>query len=151
MEFKDMQSNKNRLVILVSILILTMARIVLAGQETLVTGIVTKVRDGDTIEIGGVPIRLKGVSAPELKERFGRASRSFMVNLTLGKPVSCQLSGKKTYDRFVGTCYLANSDIGAEIIKAGLALDCKKFSGGIYKAFETTVGRAQITLPRYCH
>ena len=67
-----MQSNKNRLVILVSIFILTTARIVLAGQETLVTGIVTKVRDGDTIEIGGVPIRLKGVSAPELKERFGR-------------------------------------------------------------------------------
>jgi len=30
----------------------------------------------------------------------------------LGQPVRCELTGEKTYDRFVGTCYLGDDDIG---------------------------------------
>jgi len=51
----------------------------IAGDPTTLTGTVTHVRDGDTIEVGKIPIRLNGVSAPELKEplwavrRCGRA------------------------------------------------------------------------------
>ena len=41
-------------------------------------------------------------------------------------------------------------DIGAVVIKAGLALDCPKFSGGGYKAVETEAARSQIKLPGYC-
>ena len=39
-------------------------------EETIITGIVSKVRDGDTVEVGEVPIRLNGVSAPELNETW---------------------------------------------------------------------------------
>ena len=120
------------------------------ASESLLTGLVTKVRDGDTIEVGNVPVRLNGISAPELSETLGEASRSFMVELVYGKRVRCELNGEKTYDRFVGICYLANRDIGAELIKAGLALDCPRFSAGRYSANESDQARSSIKLPRYC-
>jgi micrococcal nuclease len=123
---------------------------VVAAEPTILTGTVTHVRDGDTIEVGKVPIRLNGVSAPELKEPLGKASKKFMRDLVLGKPVRCELNGKKTYDRLVGTCFIEGKDIGVAVIKAGLALDCPRYSGGRYKAVETVTGRDRIKLPKYC-
>ena len=121
-----------------------------ASDPAILTGTVTHVRDGDTIEVGKVPIRLNGVSAPELKEPLGKASKKFMRNLVLGKPIRCELNGKKTYDRLVGTCFIEGKDVGTAVIKAGLALDCSRYSGGRYKGVETAVGRDRIKLPRYC-
>ena len=54
------------------------------ADPTTLTGTVTKVRDGDTIEVGRVPIRLNGVSAPELKEPLGSQSKAFMTDLVMG-------------------------------------------------------------------
>ena len=119
-----------------------------ADPTTTLTG--THVRDGDTIEVGTIPIRLNGVSAPELKEPLGPQSKEFMRDLVLGKSVRCELNGKKTYDRFVGICYLSDRDIGAAVIEAGLALDCPRFSGGRYAGVEKASAREAITLPKYC-
>lgn len=113
-------------------------------------GTVSHVRDGDTIEVESIPIRLNGVSAPELDEPLGQASKTYMQELVLNKHIQCELKGEKTYDRFVGNCYLGEKDIGAEIIKAGLALDCPRFSRGRYKVVETEVARTRIKLPGYC-
>ena len=49
-----------------------------AADPTILTGTVTHLRDGDTIEVGNIPIRLNGVSAPELKEPLGPQSKQFM-------------------------------------------------------------------------
>ena len=73
-----------------------------------------------------------------------------MVELVFGKSVRCELNGKKSYDRFVGTCYLSDRDIGAAVVAAGLALDCPRFSGGKYRAVETKAARSRIKLPGYC-
>jgi micrococcal nuclease len=120
------------------------------ADSTILTGTVTHVRDGDTIEVGVIPIRLSGVSAPELDEPLGPQSKKFMRDLVDGKSVRCEFNGKKTYDRFVGVCYLEGKDIGISVIEAGLALDYPKFSGGRYKAVETVVARKAIKLPGYC-
>ena len=93
------------------------------ADETSLNGIVTKVRDGDTIEVGKIPIRLNGVSAPEMNEPLGPQSKAFMIDLVLNKPVRCELNGERTHDRFVGICYLDGHDIGEAVIKAGLAFD----------------------------
>jgi len=122
----------------------------MAAEPTVLTGTVTHVRDGDTIEVGKIPIRLSGVSAPELKEPLGPQSKRFMRDLLDGKSVRCELDGTKTYDRFVGTCFLAGQDIGAAIIAAGLALDCSRFSGGRYAEFEMASAQNKIMLPKYC-
>jgi len=120
------------------------------ADPTTLTSTVTHVRDGDTIEVGNIPIRLQGVSAPELKEPLGPQSKAFMVNLVMGKTVRCELNGKKTYDRFVGICYFDEQDIGAAVISAGLALDCPRYSKGRYAGFEVKGASGKIKLPKYC-
>ena len=139
-----------RTILIITLLLATETASIAHADPTTLTGIVTHVRDGDTIEVGKVPIRLDGVSAPELKEPLGPRSKQFMRDLVDGKSVRCELNGKKTYDRFVGVCYLEGKDIGAAVIKAGLALDCPKFSGGRYKSVEMMAARDAIKLPGYC-
>ena len=119
-------------------------------DPTVLEGQVTKVRDGDTIEVGRIPIRLNGVSAPEMKEPLGPQSKDFMTDLVMGKRVSCELNGEKTHDRLVGVCYLDGQDIGATVIANGLALDCPRYSGGRYAEYEVEGAAAKITLPGYC-
>jgi len=132
------------------IVILLLVSPAYAADLTFLEGTVTKIRDGDTIEVGRIPIRLNGVSAPELNEPFGKQSKQFMINLVDGKRVRCELDGKKTHDRFVGICYLEGLDVGSLVIKAGLALDCPRFSGGRYAKDEVEGADLKIKLPGYC-
>lgn len=93
--------------------------------------------DGDTIRINQIKIRLAGIDAPELDEPWGRKSKWAMVNICKGKTVHVELSGETSYDRLVGTCYLPDgTDIGAELVKEGLALDGSYFSKGKYLNLE---------------
>jgi micrococcal nuclease len=113
-------------------------------------GTVSHVRDGDTIEVENIPIRLIGVSAPELNEPLGNLSKTYMQKLVLHKFVYCELNGEKTFDRFVGICKLDNKDIGISVIEAGLAIDCPRYSNGMYSKYETVKARRAIKLPKYC-
>ncbi len=140
---------KHRSSILFAAMIFTLAAPAVA-EPTILTGAVTKVRDGDTIEVGKVPIRLNGVSAPELNEPLGPLSKAFMIDLVLGKPVRCELNGERTHDRLVGICHLDSKNIGISIIKAGLAIDCPKYSDGMYAEYETVKAKQAIKLPKYC-
>ena len=119
-----------------------------SAEPTILTGTVTKVRDGNTIEVGKVPIRLNGVSALEMSELLGPQSRAFMTDLIMSMRVRCELNGEKTHDRFVGICYLNEQDIGAKVIGAGLASDCSRFSGGLYAKYELKGAEARMKLPR---
>ena len=121
-----------------------------AAKPTILTGMVTHVRDGDTIEVGKIPIRLNGVSAPELHELLGNESKQFMNNMIVGKHLTCELSGERTYDRYVGTCYMEEQDIGEILINNGLALDCPRYSNGRYAQFEKKKAQKNIELPTYC-
>lgn len=115
---------------------LIFAQTALAGEW--IEGRVTHVRDVDTIEISSVPVRLNGVDGPELDELGGNTAKRWMQKLVLRKPVRCELNGEKTYDRWVGVCYLASGDdIGALAISNGHARDCPKYSGGRYAGLET--------------
>lgn len=69
-----------------------------------------------------MPIRLNGVDAPELDQRGGQSGKRWMQTLVLRKPVRCSLTGVKTYDRWVGTCFIGDDlDLGAQVIAAGHA------------------------------
>lgn len=131
-----------------------MAGRILPAASTEIAGTVTHVRDGDTIEVDGVPIRLQGLSAPERGEPFGKASSDFMRTLVLGKALRCDLNGERTHDRVVGICYLDGVDISALIIREGLARDCPRYSGGRYAADERQAKRTGLhdsyRLPGYC-
>ena len=93
--------------------------------------------DGDTIRIGKTKIRLAGLDAPELDEPYGQKSKWAMVQICKGHQIRVALSGEQSYDRLVGTCYLEDgTDIGAALIKQGLALDGGHFSKGKYRHLE---------------
>ena len=59
------------------------------AMERFVNGYVTHVRDGDTIEVAGVPIRFDGVAAPELSEPYGEQAKLAMRGLVAGHQVRC--------------------------------------------------------------
>lgn len=108
------------------------------------------IRDADTIVVDGTPVRLNGVDAPELKTRAGKDAKRWMVGYLRGKAISCDLNGDRTYDRWVGVCYADGEDIGAAVIAAGHALDCKRYSGGRYRKFETAAAKSRIVRAKYC-
>ncbi len=108
------------------------------------------VRDADTIEVSGTPVRLNGVDAPELGTKAGRDAKRWMVNYLRGKSIECDLNGERTHDRWVGVCYADGEDIGAAVIKAGHALDCRRYSGGRYQRFETAAAQSRIKRASYC-
>ena len=115
-----------------------------------------QIRDVDTIVVSGVPIRLNGVDGPELGTAAGRDARRWMVNHLLDRTVACFLTGAKTYDRHVGTCYIREGatehwiDIGASAISSGHALDCRRYSGGRYADLETPAAKSRIKRAGYC-
>lgn len=108
------------------------------------------VRDADTIVVSGTPVRLQGVDAPELNTRAGKDARRWMVNFLAGRKVECELNGERSYDRHIGVCYADGSDIGAAVIAAGHALDCKRYSGGRYRHLETPAAKARLRRAGYC-
>ncbi|MBO9453140.1 thermonuclease family protein [Tropicibacter sp. R16_0] len=109
------------------------------------------VRDVDTIVINGTPVRLNGVDGPELGTAAGQSAKRWMVNfLRQGGAVTCDLTGERSYDRYIGVCYINGQDIGAAAIAAGQALDCARYSAGRYRHLETPAAKSRLPRARYC-
>jgi endonuclease YncB( thermonuclease family) len=114
-----------------------------------VVGLVTHVRDGDTIEVNRMPIRLNGLHAPEPHEPGGAEATAWMIEHTRGQIITCRLNGEKNNDRWIGICSNRDGDLAAQIISAGLGRDCPRYSGGRYRRFEKA-SAARMPLPKYC-
>lgn len=111
------------------------------------TAIVT---DGDTLRIRGQAIRLWGIDAPELSEPYGATSREALSSIVGQREVQCWPSGAKSYNRIVATCFVGDVDIGAEMVRRGLALDCAHYSKGYYKSLEPSDSRKKLQQKPYC-
>jgi micrococcal nuclease len=109
-----------------------------------------RVVDGDTLDVAGVRVRLKGVAAPELAEPGGEEARAFVAGLAEGRTVVCELTGERTRGRRVGHCSREGRDIGGEVIAAGLARDCPRYSQGRYAAAERPEASRRLPFPSYC-
>jgi micrococcal nuclease len=95
-----------------------------------------------------VKVRLQGIAAPETWQAGGKEAKEYLEK-DEGKPVKCELDGTKSHKREVGICYVDGQDIAADVIKAGLALDCPRFSHGRYKKIEQPAA-ANLYFPNYC-
>ena len=78
---------------------------------TLLEGQVTHVRDGDTIEVNGIAIRLSALDCPERDTSEGESANEVAQNF-LWAEATCELTGAKTYDRLVGYCIVGGQDFG---------------------------------------
>ena len=111
--------------------------------------------DADTINVCDLKIRLNGISAAE-RGHLTYDSCKIITKKIIHKSdeISCELTGDKTYDRFVGICKLINNniiyDLQEKIVESGCARDCKRYSDGIYAKFETEKSR-KLPLPNYCN
>lgn len=78
--------------------------------------------DADTIDIkvpGGVTIRFVGIDAHEKNTPAGQAAKNALTNYLKGKNIVVKTSGKRTYNRELGTIYVAETgeNINAWVIK----------------------------------
>ena len=86
---------------------------------------VTRVADGDTVEVlippaRKVRIRLHGVDTPEAKEPFSNQARTFTRVLMFGRRVTVVGKDVDRYDRLVARIAVDNVDASESIIAAGL-------------------------------
>ena len=101
--------------------------------------------DGDTIVIDNTHIRLAGIDAPELDHPYGKQAKWAMVQLCKGQTVTARIRPELSYDRVVAECSLPDGrDLAAELVRAGMALDWPKFSGGKYRHLETPEARRKL-------
>jgi len=80
-------------------------------QDNILKGRITHVRDGDTFEVNGTPVRISALDCPENSTSAGKAVTRFAKKFK-GKTAVCELTGAKTYDRVVGYCSIDGKDFG---------------------------------------
>jgi endonuclease YncB( thermonuclease family) len=93
--------------------------------------------DGDTIKVGGLPVRLYGIDAPEGLQTCKRKAKAYacgkeatkaLADLIKGRPVSCEIVGKDDFGRILGTCFAGNTSLNAAMVSSGWALAFLKYS-----------------------
>ena len=91
------------------------------GSASCISGNVTNVIDGDTIEVNGKPIRIALVSAPELDQVGGLDAKEFVTSICpVGSPVLVdeddgQIEG--SYDRMIAMIHCRGKILNEEVIE----------------------------------
>jgi len=108
------------------IVLVTLSLAFPAGAQT--------ITDGDTIKLHGERIRLHGIDAPELKQvckdgwRAGEASKAALQQIISRGPIECKAVDRDRYGRTVATCTAGGQDLGAELVRQGMAWPFFKYS-----------------------
>jgi len=90
------------------------------------TGLVTHVRDGDTIELRtstgkALTVRLWGVDAPESSQRYGAAATRAARSYVSRSNVRVEVKDTDRYGRTVGVVTVGGGNLGAMLVRDGYA------------------------------
>jgi micrococcal nuclease len=89
--------------------------------------VVTHVTDGDTVWVrptrGGrrLEVRLAGIDAPEICQRFGEQSREALAQQILRRRVLIEEQGRDDYGRVIARVHRSGEDVGGWLVAHGLA------------------------------
>ena len=124
----------------------------IAFAQAELTGQITHVRDGDTIEVGDIAIRLNGLTCDERGTDLGDRATAHLRSQILGKTATCSLNGERTYDRLVGRCSTEDlGDIGVHLIRQQLCGRCERYDPeGEYAQAQRRAGPYAGTISSYC-
>jgi micrococcal nuclease len=89
------------------------------------SGPVTKVVDGDTLDVNNVRVRLALVDTPEIGEKGYQSAKDFVKNLCLGNAevdIDDGQRGGDRYGREVGVVYCNGVNVNSELLKKGYAI-----------------------------
>lgn len=107
-----------------------------AGSTDGLSGVV-EVVDGDTIRLGAERVRLYGIDAPEKSQpcsiqnqtvRCGELATAALRSLAEGRTASCEPQSRDRYGRTVAICTVGSEDIGAAMVRQGMAVAYAKYS-----------------------
>ncbi len=113
------------------------------------------VTDGDTFRFqSGIRVRLFGVDTPEKNQKCeradacypcGRDAAAFVREFIGSNDLVCELTGEKTYDRYVAICSVGKKDLGEAIIASGWGFPYRQFLKGhrLRVAYEAAERQAQ--------
>lgn len=86
-------------------------------------GSVVAIQDGDTIDVlvnrQPVRVRLAQIDAPEKRQALGTRSRQALADLVFRQSVRVAETGRDRYGRVIGTVYLGNVDVNAQMVREG--------------------------------
>lgn len=86
-----------------------------------IEGPVSHIRDGDTIEVAGTPIRFGSLDCAERGTPAGQMATERLRELIAGQSLTCALNGRTSYDRSIGRCTLPDGrDLAAQMIREGV-------------------------------
>lgn len=94
---------------------------------------VLRIIDGDTFELfSGEKVRIVGINAPEIKDKYGDESKKYLLSLIQNKYVILENDSiskdKDVYGRLLRYVYLDNEDINKKMIRDGFAVAYLKYS-----------------------
>lgn len=116
--------------------------------------------DGDTIEVAGKRVRLRGVDAPESWQdcsdgdggtyRCGKMAANALDRfLAASRPIRCDVIERDRYQRFVGVCFRADGrEVNHWLVESGHALDWARYSHGAYADAEKAARSSGIGIWR---
>jgi len=87
-----------------------------ALEYSTLSGVISHIRDGDTIEVGDIPIRIAALDCPENNTKEGKAASKFASQFKNSK-VICDLTGAMSYKRLVGYCRIAGVDFATTMTR----------------------------------
>ncbi len=79
---------------------------------------VTRIRDGDTIVVGLIPIRIANLDCAERGSKAGDRATRQITGIVKDVQLQCTLEGRRSYDREVGVCSLPDGRDVGEICQA---------------------------------
>jgi endonuclease YncB( thermonuclease family) len=95
------------------------------GSDPVFSAKVSKVLDGDTIEVMSsgktLRVRLWGIDTPEWQQRFSREAKEFTQRRLAGRRVELRAKTWDTYGRLVALVLVEGHSFNAELVREGLA------------------------------
>lgn len=93
------------------------------SQQPVLSGTVTRVIDGDTIEVqlgsGPIRVRLNSIDTPEMDQSWGPQAQAALAGRVAGKRVELEPIAQDRYDRLVAVVLLDGENINAWMVQQG--------------------------------
>ncbi len=136
------------------IIVLLFLSVAGAQADTIISGKVVGIADGDTITVlqnkTQYKIRLYGIDCPESHQDFGTKAKKFTSDLVFKKDIRVVQKDQDRYGRIVGIVYVGDTCVNEEIIRSGFAWVygqyCREAFCNTWKSFEQQARENRIGL-----